>query len=272
VKNADFPMTWEQAVQWLRAQPRQESLVKACYFDDPLSTAAHRYYTEPEWQALRVLLPDKLGIALDVGAGRGISSYALAVDGWQVTALEPDPSPLVGAAAIRRLSKERGMDIRVVEETGERLPFPDASFDLVHARQVLHHARDLPLFCREVARVLKPGGMLFATREHVIDGPDDKEVFLASHPLHKLYGGENAFLLLEYRAAFVAAGLKLVKEFSPWETPINYFPATYIDVRGQAAKRLRWPWPRLLPRWTIALVSRNMHDPGRLYTFICKKG
>ena len=46
------------------------------------------------------------GQALDVGAGRGIASYALAREGFTVTVLEPDDSHLVGAGAIRSLAEE----------------------------------------------------------------------------------------------------------------------------------------------------------------------
>ena len=40
----------------------------------------------------------------------------------QVTAVEPDPSDLVGAGAIRALSKETGVAIEVVEAFGEAVP------------------------------------------------------------------------------------------------------------------------------------------------------
>ena len=191
-----FPMTWEQAVQWLREQPGQSELVKACFFDDPLLNAARRFHQSEEWAETRKRLPDPRGKALDLGAGRGISSYALAKDGFYVTALEPDPSALVGAEAIRNLAEESGLPIAVAREWGERLPFADNSFDVVHGRQVLHHARSLPELCKEVARVLKPGGVFIATREHVVDVPEELPAFLASHPLHHLYGGENAICAL----------------------------------------------------------------------------
>ena len=93
-------LTWEGAVAQLRAQPQYAQLVLDAYYDDPLAGAAQRYWTSREWAAVRPLLGPR-GLALDIGAGRGIASYALAKEGFMVTALEPNPSALVGAAAIR---------------------------------------------------------------------------------------------------------------------------------------------------------------------------
>src|SRR5437016_5568729 len=129
-------MTWEEAVAWLRAQAEYRDLVEACFYDDPLIEAAQRYLKSTEWTAVRKFLPTPSGVALDVGAGRGISSYALAQDGWKVTAIEPDRSDTVGAGAIRRLANEASLAIQVIETWGEKLPFADQSFDLVHCRQV----------------------------------------------------------------------------------------------------------------------------------------
>ena len=157
-------MTWEEAIRWLKRQPDQAALVKACYYDDPLETASKRFHVSTEWAAVQHILSGRSGRALDIGAGRGISSYALARDGWSVSALEPDPSAEVGADAIRNLAASCRLDIEVVEKWGEQLPFADAQFDLVYCRAVLHHARNLSSLCAEAARVLKPGGIMLATR------------------------------------------------------------------------------------------------------------
>ncbi|EFL50859.1 Methyltransferase type 11 [Solidesulfovibrio fructosivorans JJ]] len=263
-------MTWEQAVAWLREQPDQAALTRACYFDDPLLEAVKRYHDEGEWAAVRELLPTPGGKALDVGAGRGIASYALAADGWEVTALEPDPSRLVGHGAIEEIARATGLPIRVVAERGERLPFPDDSFDVVHARQVLHHASDLNAMCRELVRVLKPGGALLATREHVLSKPEDLPAFLAVHPLHRLYGGENAFTLEAYLAALRQAGASIKRVLSPLESPVNTFPATPDQVLGQAAAILKRPAAELGPR-DVARASRMLQTPGRLFSFLCGK-
>ena len=161
--------TWEQAVQWLRRQPDQEALVRGCYYDDPLLAAAQRFADSEEWQAVKIFLPGSGGQALDLGAGRGISSYALARDGWQVTALEPDPSPLVGAAAIKTLAQETGLPIRVVEDYGEMLPFDDCTFDLVYGVRccimpaICLHSVEKLLGCLDLAGgSLRLGSMLSA--------------------------------------------------------------------------------------------------------------
>jgi hypothetical protein len=84
-------LSWEEAVLWLKAQPDQNDLIKACFYDDPLQSAAERYYQSTEWLALRKVLP-QVGRVLDIGSGRGISAYAFAKDGWRVDALEPNGS------------------------------------------------------------------------------------------------------------------------------------------------------------------------------------
>ena len=275
--------TWEQAVQWLREQPEQRDLVHAAYYDDPLSAAADRYWRSEEWQAIRPLLPPAPGRALDVGAGRGIASYALAKEGFVVTALEPDASALVGAQAIRGLAVTSNLPIEVTQEFSERLPFADAKFDVVFARAVLHHTSDLAAACREFLRVLKPGGRLLAVREHVISRPEDLPAFLELHPLHKLYGGENAFLLPQYEAAIRAAGFQIDTVLAPFESAINYAPYTEASLKAEIALRISRGLPgakHLLagllgvpPLWAVArrLLERVDHRPGRLYSFVARR-
>jgi len=274
--------SWEDAVRSLLADPAQRQLVLDCFYDEPRSAAAERYRRSPEWQALHALLPRPAGRALEIGAGHGIASVALAGAGWSVTALEPDPSDLVGAGAIRRLAAEQGLDVSVVEGFAEELPFADGEFDLVLARQVLHHARDLRQLCRELARVVRPGGTVLAVREHVISTHGDLPKFLAAHPLHHLYGGEHAYLIDEYRAALEGAGLRVEHELAPFDSPINYAPHTRDTLREELARRAgRIPGGSALLRGLLAsdracdaflrLLSRVDHRPGRLYSFVCSR-
>ena len=267
VTTDDGSLSWEECVLWLKAQPDQEDLIRACFYDDPLQSAAERYYRSTEWLALRKELP-QVGRVLDIGSGRGISAYAFAKDGWQVDALEPNGSNVVGAGAIRALAKDENLAITVEQTWGEKLPYTDETFDVVHGRQVLHHAHDLTQLCREAARVLRPNGIFIATREHVISRHEDLPKFLNSHPLHKLYGGEHAYLLKEYKQAIVASGIQLKKVLNPYESDINLYPETQATIKHLIKNKLRVPDFLPIPDFLLTIAAECNHTPGRLYTFI----
>jgi SAM-dependent methyltransferase len=89
---------------------------------------------------------------LDIGAGTGILTAALARLGADVTAVEPDPDML---AALRR----NLAGVTALEGSAEQIPLPDASVDAVLAGQAMHWF-DLDRALPEIARVLAPGGVL----------------------------------------------------------------------------------------------------------------
>ena len=275
-------LTWEEAVQWLKDQPEKSELVKFCYYDDPLEAAAERFLQSEEWlEVLSLLKSKKSGQVLDIGAGRGISSYAFAKSGYEVTALEPNPSLLVGAEAIRQLASRTGVNIKVVQDWGETLPFADNAFDIVYGRAVLHHAHQLNQLCGEAARVLKPGGVLLATREHVLSRKEDLQTFLNAHALHFLYGGENAYLLDEYIQAIKQSGLKILRLISPWGNVINYAPMTKVEfssmIETMLAHRIGHKLAQGLTshQMIVNLIGRYLsyksQSPGRHYSFLAIK-
>jgi SAM-dependent methyltransferase len=275
--------SWEQAVCWLRDQPDRHELVCAAYYDDPLIDAARRYTSSSEWEAIARLVPESASRVLDVGAGRGIASYAFASMGARVDALEPDPSAIVGAEAIEALARQAQLPITVTREFSEALPYPDEAFDVVFARAVLHHTSDLRSACREFFRVLRPGGRLIAVREHVISRHSDLPAFLASHPLHSLYGRENALRLHEYTEAIRGAGFRLSSTLGPLASEMNYSPRTRAEAQADVARKLSVgiaalaPAVRALlavpPMWWLVARSWSWIDsrPGRLYSFIADR-
>ena len=274
-------LSWEQAVRWYRSQPANEAEVRNNYFDLPVRQAAERYEASEEFAEVLKLLGEGEGRSiLDLGAGNGIASFALARHGWKVTALEPDQSDEVGAGAIRLLAAETGLPITVVQEFGERLPFPDEAFSAIHARQVLHHATNLELMVRELKRVLQSGGLLLTTRDHIADDEQQLEAFLREHPLHSLYGGEHAYPVAQYIAAFNNAGLRIVGAWGPLQSILNFFPGTERErqaVLRQVAGHSYFRFGRLLS-WSgqfrdsqVERFTRRDRTPGRIYSFLVNK-
>ncbi|MBX2999476.1 MAG: bifunctional 2-polyprenyl-6-hydroxyphenol methylase/3-demethylubiquinol 3-O-methyltransferase UbiG [Caldilineaceae bacterium] len=95
---------------------------------------------------------------LDLGSGGGYLAESFAELGAQVTGIDPAGNS-VRVAAIHAETRNLSIDYSV--GAGERLPFPDASFDLVTCCDVLEHLYHLDQVLAETARVLKPGGLYF---------------------------------------------------------------------------------------------------------------
>jgi SAM-dependent methyltransferase len=78
------------------------------------------------------------------------------------------------------------------------MPFDDGSYDIVLNTQVLEHVKDPGKVCKELARVLKPGGLLFLTTPQ-------------SSPLHNLPWNFFNFTNLGLGLLMDAAGLEREK-------------------------------------------------------------
>ena len=61
-------------------------------------------------------------------------------------------------ATARRLAAEDGLDVTFDIGDAERLPCPDASFDVVSSAHRVVFAADHAAIARELARVCRPGG------------------------------------------------------------------------------------------------------------------
>lgn len=274
-------MTIDEAIRALRQDPRYADLVRDAYLGRDVADSFRRFETSAEFHEVRQILGARLHGAtiLDLGAGTGIASFAFSTAGaGHVIAVEPDPSDEVGRGAMTRLGDIARCEVR--DGVGEAIPLPDNSVDIVYCRQMLHHARDLKRVLAECQRVLKPGGLLLACREHVVDDRQQLAVFLASHTVHQLAGGENAFALPAYVEAIQQSGLILERVIGPMDSVINAFPAvrTNEELRVLPRERLvhrcgplgRLAW--LVPGVSALVWARlNRPVPGRMYSFVAHK-
>ncbi|MCC7271362.1 MAG: class I SAM-dependent methyltransferase [Alphaproteobacteria bacterium] len=96
------------------------------------------------------------GRVLDLGCGGGHVAYHAAPHAAEVVAYDLSDEML---AAVAATAAERGLaNVATRQGAVERLPFPDASFDLVLSRFSAHHWSDVPAGLSEARRVLRPGG------------------------------------------------------------------------------------------------------------------
>ncbi|MCY7291051.1 MAG: methyltransferase domain-containing protein [Ferruginibacter sp.] len=278
--------TYEESVRWMRCQPELSQLVKLCYLDQDNLAAAERFVLSEEFvEVVKILKikesPIKLRI-LDLGCGNGIASYAFASLGHEISAVDPDTSNDVGLGATKKLAAVvNNGSIVTYQAFAEALPFENATFDIVYARQALHHFTDLRKGLFECSRVLKPKGLLLATREHVVSNNEQLKTFLDEHLLHKLHDGENAYPLKDYLSAIEQSGIKLLNSFAPFDTVINHFPMSNLELKNSLFERLAKKVGKLSARNISNLpfiekiyryyLSQNCNSPGRAYSFLGSK-
>lgn len=131
---------WSDEIRWVRTL---KNMVpgRLKWFDQQI-----------DWQGKEVL---------DLGCAGGFMAEALDDRGAWVTGIDPAAEAI---AAARAHARQEGRTIAYDVGVGEDMPYEDARFDAVVCVDVLEHVSDLDQVVREVARVLRPGGLfLFDT-------------------------------------------------------------------------------------------------------------
>jgi len=215
----------------------------------------------------RALAPSPAN-ALDVGCGEGRFCRMLGSHG--VTTVGIDPTPALIAAA--RARDRRAAYIRA---RAERLPFPDASFDLVVSYLSLIDIPDVDAAIREMARVLRQDGTLlianltsFNTAGMEGGWVKDADGRYVHYPVDN-YLSERA-TWIEYR------GIRVRNHHRPLRTYLRALldaglTLTYFDEPGpgadapaaRAARYVRAPW-FLVMEWHKPLAQRPDSSRARL--------
>jgi SAM-dependent methyltransferase len=103
-------------------------------------------------------LGDVAGLdVVELGCGTAYFSAQLAYRGARPVGVDPTPAQL---ATARRMQAQGGPVFPLVEAPGERVPLPDASFDLAFSEYGASLWADPNLWIPEAARLLRPHGRL----------------------------------------------------------------------------------------------------------------
>ena len=110
---------------------------------------------DPLWRRFLVSrLPRDHGHVLDVATGTGLVAAELVRRGFRVTGVDQSPEMLAGAR--RRF----GGSVELVEAAAESLPVPDDAFDHLTFTYLLRYVGDPGATLVELARVVRPGGVV----------------------------------------------------------------------------------------------------------------
>jgi ArsR family transcriptional regulator len=191
VRDALIESDRERAERVLRARAR------AGGWPDAVAGEMERHWSPGRtWESLARATAGlvSLGDVVDVGSGDGSVAQLLAPRARSWTCI--DRSERVLAAARERLA--RAKNVRFVEGEAQRLPAADTSFDAALMLHVLAQVEVPARACAEVARVLRPGGMLVAV---TLDAHDHAETTASYGDVHPGFAPAALRRLLQ-RAGF----------------------------------------------------------------------
>ena len=126
--------------------------------DDPVALLRAESRLRNPWVAQEIRRGLGLACAdvLDIGCGGGFLANYLASVGHRVTGIDASSDALAVAAR-----HDFGQTVHYQQGDALRLPFADASFDVVCAMDFLEHVENPEHAIAEAARVLKPSGLFF---------------------------------------------------------------------------------------------------------------
>ncbi len=150
---------------------------------------------------------------LDLGCGSGRHSFAALVRGADVVALDKSRSEVAAVVEMTRAMAQSGeiddaaQRGAVVADMGN-LPFAASSFDRVFASEVFEHLAEDVRAMREVARIVRPGGLVAVTVPRA--GPE-RANWAVSDAYHEVEGGHvRIYRRRDLVALLRAAGLRVV--------------------------------------------------------------
>jgi arsenite methyltransferase len=239
--------------------------------DDPAVVAAlddAPVWSAPFGLALLDAVRPRPGLrALDVGSGLGFPTVELAQrlgPTGRVTGLDP-----WRAANARARGKARawGLDnLTIVEGRAEKMPFADASFDLVVSNNGTNNVDDDRQAYREIARVAQPGATVLLT----LNLPDTMHEFyaayrraLAAHKLEALLPALAAHIFHKRKPLTHVEGALREAGLAVQAARHDVFTLRYAD----AAAMLDSPLIRLAfrPAWEQVVAG---HDVAAIFAAI----
>src|SRR5260221_4577090 len=152
---------------------------------------------------------------LEVGAGSGRDSVALARDGAMAIVLDYSPASL---RLVREQAGTQGLTIHLVHADALAMPFRDGSIDVVFHQGLLEHFRDPRPLLAENARITRGGGRV------VVDVPQTFHLYTLMKQVMIVLGvwfagWETQFTPAGLERRVREAGLTVRRSYGEWMVP-----------------------------------------------------
>ena len=187
---------------------------------------------------------------LDVASGDGYGSAMLAANAAHVVGVD------ISSEAVRHARKRYGQhaNLEFVTASCDNLPFTDASFDLVVSFETIEHIETQQVFVAELARVLRPDGMLLLSSPNKRQYSDAHDYHNEFH-VRELYRNELEDLLREAFPCRSWLGQKLLFHSAIW--PESQAVAATEYLVGDGGSIDAGQAPSVEPMYYIVACSRN---------------
>ncbi len=191
---------------------------------------------------LRLLEGELRGRLLDIGCAGGELAAVLMASGWQVEGVERE-------AVLVEAAQARGIPVRCADFDREPFPWGSATFDAAVAGEVIEHVIDTDHLLQEVARVLRPGGILVITTPNLASLENRIRLLVGRYPMWMDYQVQGTGHLRYYtprilRCQLEQHGFRVERHVGNW---VPFLPQRWVDD-------LKMPWLAVTGDWWPSLA------------------
>jgi SAM-dependent methyltransferase len=200
------------------------------------------------------LLPPCASSYLDYGCGAGNMLRRMSGRAERICGVDVDPVVLKTISGVETL--------QIVE--GQPLPFPNESFDVITCLEVIEHVADERQTLRELARLLRPDGVLILTTPHKgwltwMDPGNVKFILPGFHRfIHKCFGNEKYDTRFgeERRQELGMISDISANQKNPWHRHYHYEEIRALTDNSLQTDHVHTAYPGMRALWCFVIVWR----------------
>jgi 2-polyprenyl-3-methyl-5-hydroxy-6-metoxy-1,4-benzoquinol methylase len=168
------------------------------------------------------------GHMLDIGCSAGTWAEYWMERGWRASGIDINAENIATA-------QKKGITAKICDLNNDSIPFPDKSFDLVFAGEIIEHLIDTDGFLKEIRRCLRPEGHLMLTTPNLSSFENRLRIVLGYYPIWVNYnlggsGHVRAYTPRVLKKQLINNGFSIIKHTGNWVPFIPQFILNDIQL------------------------------------------